>query len=405
MGRGYNDSANAEFKSAEAALPPLAWRIIQATHGLKSKCPVGALPFLRTWYNDSAVAGFFQKYGKKKESFMKRVGIVGCGGIAGVHASVLKQMEQVELCAFADCEGSKAKSFANKYAREKAGAYESLEELLAEASPDVIHICTPHYLHVPMAVECLEKGCNVFMEKPPAISVEQFAILEQVVEKSNGVLGICLQNRYNQSTLKVDELLRGGNLGEILGARAFVTWDREASYYTESGWRGTWDKEGGGALINQAIHTLDLVLRWLGTPVRVEASMSNHHLRDIIQVEDTVEAFLEFEKGKKAVLFATTAYTANPHALIELACEKGYVRLEGERVWLRYHDGAEVNYNMSGQETLGKTYWGTGHAACIADFYRCLEDKKRYGNDLCSVQNTFQVMTEIYKEAMKEWNR
>lgn len=336
---------------------------------------------------------------------MKKVGIVGCGGIAGVHASVLKQMENVELCAFADCEGSKAESFAGTYGGGNAGAYEGLEEMLAKAAPDVIHICTPHYLHVPMAVECLNKGLSVFMEKPPAISAEQFAGLEQAVRKSGGRLGICFQNRYNQSTLKVDELLCEGSMGEILGARAFVTWNRTADYYTQSGWRGTWDKEGGGALINQAIHTLDLVLRWMGVPVRVEASMRNHHLKDIVQVEDTVEAFMEFEKGKRAVFYATTAYAANPDALIELVCEKGVIRLEGERVWQSFHDGTEKSYNLRLQEGLGKSYWGSGHAACIADFYRCLEDKKPYGNDLFSVQNTFEVMVKIYKEAMREWNR
>lgn len=342
---------------------------------------------------------------QEKELLMKRVGIVGCGGIAEVHASVLKQLKEAELCAFADCEKSRAERFAGTYGGGNAGAYESLEEMLAKAAPEVIHICTPHYLHVPMAVECLNRGCNVFMEKPPAISAEQFAGLEQALGRSAGSLGICFQNRYNQSTLKVDELLSKKCLGEILGARAFVTWNRTADYYTESGWRGTWDKEGGGALINQAIHTLDLVLRWMGTPVRVEAAMSNHHLKGIVQVEDTVEAFLEFEKGKRAVFYATTAYAANPDALIELACEKGCIRLEGERVWVRYNNGAEESYYLSRTEGFGKAYWGSGHAACIADFYRCLEGKEQYGNDLFSVQNTFKVMVKIYKEALREWNR
>ncbi len=336
---------------------------------------------------------------------MKRVGIVGCGGIAQVHASVLKQLERTKLCAFADCEGRKAKELADMYGEEGAGAYESLEEMLTKESPDVVHICTPHYLHVPMAAECLKRGCSVFMEKPPAISMEQLALLERAVEESGLALGICLQNRYNRSTLKLDEILQKGSLGKILGARAFVTWNRGEAYYTESGWRGTWDKEGGGALINQAIHTLDIVLRWLGEPIKVKASMHNHHLKDIVQVEDTVEAFLEFEGNRRAVLFATTAYTADPDALIELACERGSVRLEGERVWLRYYDGVEEEYHLSGQESLGKSYWGTGHEACIADFYRCLEEKRRYGNDLSSVKNTFKVMTTIYKEALREWNR
>lgn len=122
-----------------------------------------------------------------------------------------------------------------------------------------MHICTPHYLHVPMAVYGLTHGVHVFMEKPPVISGEQLAQLEEAVAGSDRRLGLCFQNRYNPSVQEVKKLLASGEAGRIRGARGLVTWSRGREYYTESGWRGSLATEGGGALINQSVHTLDLL--------------------------------------------------------------------------------------------------------------------------------------------------
>ena len=111
---------------------------------------------------------------------MKRVGIVGCGGIAHVHAQVLEHMEDMELAAFADIRPERAEEFADRLG---GNAYASLEAMLENEKLDALHICTPHYLHVPMAIEALEKGLDVVMEKPPAISKEQQAQLREVLEK------------------------------------------------------------------------------------------------------------------------------------------------------------------------------------------------------------------------------
>lgn len=327
--------------------------------------------------------------------------IVGCGGIAQVHAQALAALDGVELCAFADRRKERAEEFAVRYGAGRAQSYGDLEEMLAVERPDVVHICTPHYLHVPMAVKVLESGGAAFMEKPPAISIQQFEELKNTAGSGNR-LGICFQNRYNASVKKVDELLHAGSLGEVKGGRAFVTWCREAEYYQSSDWRGRRDTEGGGALINQAIHTLDLLLRWLGEPERVEAFMGNRHLQGVTEVEDTVEAYLKFPQGRRACFYATTAYMADAPVLIELACEKGSIRLEDERVTVRYLQGDEVVFCLKAGQAAGKAYWGSGHAACIKDFYQSLEQGTPYANDLQSVENTMQVMARIYEVAKGE---
>ena len=337
---------------------------------------------------------------------MIRVGVIGCGNIGGVHAGILKEIKQAELCAMADIRIERAREYSARFTEEKAAAYESMEEMLEAEKIHAVHICTPHNCHVPMAIKALKNGIHVFMEKPPAISREQFQELLKVSKESRGRLGICFQNRYNETTKKVTELLAEGGLGQIKGARVFVTWHRDASYYTESGWRGKLETEGGGALINQSIHALDLLLNWLGKPVWTEATTSNHHLKGIVEVEDTLEAYMAFTEGPEPVsacFYATTAYGADAPVFLELVCENGFVRLEGTSVWYQNGEDEEpVMWRAPKISMPGKAYWGNGHEACIRDFYDCLESGKAYANDLASTENTFYTMMDIYDSARKE---
>ena len=140
------------------------------------------------------------------EGIIMKSAIVGCGNIAQVHAKSIRQLEGTELTAVADCVLPKAEKMAETFG---ARAYGSLEEMLEMEQIDVIHICTPHYLHTPMAVTALQKGINVFMEKPPVISWQQWEDLKQAVSEAEGraELGICFQNRFNGSVQYVKEQL------------------------------------------------------------------------------------------------------------------------------------------------------------------------------------------------------
>ena len=337
---------------------------------------------------------------------MVRVGIVGCGSIGKVHAMILEEQTGVRLCAMADIRLERAEDFCRQYTKGKANAYGSLEEMLEKEELDGVHICTPHYCHVPMAAAALKMGKNVFMEKPPAISRDQFKQLKEASKESSGRLGICFQNRYNETTKKVSQLIKEGTIGALRGGRAFVTWHREAPYYTESGWRGKLETEGGGVLINQSIHTLDLLLYWLGKPVKTEASMRNHYLNGKIEVEDTIEGYFEFSKGPdpvRASFYATTAYVSNSPVIIELVGENGFIRLEGDAV--TYQGAGETEpliWRADKNLVPGKNYWGRGHEACIRDFYNSINEKTPYGNDLESVQLTFETVMEMYESAERE---
>lgn len=346
---------------------------------------------------------------------MKRVGIVGCGGIANTHAWVLERIEDVEIVAFADIIIDRAKEVSNKYTAGKAAVYGSLEGMLDKANLDILHICTPHYLHIPMALEAMKKGVTVFCEKPPAISMEEFEKLaqmnvaqgiaenvacgkiacEKILCKNQPQLGFCFQNRYNETTRKLDEIVSAGDMGEVIGARAFVTWRRDADYY-QTDWKGKLATEGGGALINQSIHTLDLMLRYLGKPEQVKATLSNHHLEGIIEVEDTVEAWMTFEGGKRACFYATTAYASDAPVIIELQFENGTASMMDKTIIIRKNGRPQEILQLDENEVAGKSYWGNGHLACIKDFYERCDSGERFQNDLEGVRNTMETMMRIY---------
>ena len=327
-----------------------------------------------------------------------RSAIVGCGGIAQVHARALSEMPEAELTAFADVIPERAEAMAGKYG---GRAYSSLDELLDHEKIDVLHICTPHYLHTPMARQAAELDINVFTEKPPVIDRQQWTEFKQLGDKVR--VGICFQNRYNGSTRALKDLLSTGEPGKVLGSRGFVTWRRDAPYYTESGWRGALSTEGGGALINQAIHTLDLMAYFLGPGQVLGASLSNRHLKGIIEVEDTLEAALDFGDAR-GLFYAATAYSLDAPIIFELACENATLRLEGERFTRIWRDGRmeQEDYTAPDPTVPGKSYWGSSHRRCIEDFYRCIMSGERFPNDIPGVSDTIELMLSVYEAARGE---
>lgn len=326
---------------------------------------------------------------------MKSV-IVGCGGISHVHAQVLSDAEYTDLVACMDIREDRAARLAKMHGLR---AYTDFMAMLEEEKPDVLHICTPHYLHVPMAIEALKRGIHVFMEKPVAVSKEQFAALEQAANASAAQIGICFQNRFNPTTKAMRAILAQQETGTPVGARAFVTWKREAPYYVESGWRGSLATEGGSVLINQSIHTLDLLVYLLGKPVEIEASASNRHLKGVIETEDTLEAYIRFASGAKALFYATTAYAVDAPVLMEVTCENRLIRFEGDDITVQEKDGTKHTETLHSAQAMGKSYWGSGHAACIGAFYASLQGGEKFMNGLDSVKDTMQLMFAAYQSA------
>ena len=335
-----------------------------------------------------------------------KIAIVGCGGIAKVHARCINNNGEHKLVAVADKYLEKAKVFAEEFG---GVPYASLEEMLDQEQIDVLHICTPHYLHAPMAEYALKKNVHVFMEKPAAITQEEFNHLK--ANRTDNYLGFCLQNRYNNSVQKAKALIQSGESGKVIGARGLVTWNRTERYYNNSEWRGKLATEGGGALMNQSVHTLDLLHYLVGTePVSVDAVTTNHHLQGIVEVEDMVSAYIVYP-DRKVTFYATTSYIADIAPLIEIECENMRIRIEQEELTLYHKDGRVERVETSVKDTLGKSYWGSGHGDCIGDFYDCVLNGRRFMQDVEGVEESMKLMFMIYESAKtgatvywKDWN-
>lgn len=324
-----------------------------------------------------------------------RVALIGCGGIAQVHAAALRNMPEIDLCAFADIRLERAEALAKG-----AATYSDYRQMLAQIKPQVVHVCTPHYLHAPMAIDCLLAGVDVFMEKPAVINQAQLDELLRAQQASGKRLGLCLQNRYNPNILYIKQQIEAGALGKLLGGMGIVAWDRDEAYYANTDWRGRLDREGGGVLINQAVHTLDLLHFVMGSVAQVEASMANHHLQGKIEVEDTMEAYLRFEGGHRASFYCTNAYVRNAPVMVEFVCERGSYRAEGSSVWTSDLEGRTTCQDFPPPDLgLGKDYWGHGHAACIRDYYAAIAENRPFALSIANAKASIELMLACYRSA------
>ena len=237
-----------------------------------------------------------------------RVGIIGCGRISVMHLIPLQTIKEAEVVACCDIKRERAEETAKKYG---LTAYESYEEMLDKENLDCVHICLPHYLHSKAAICAFKHGVNVLCEKPMDVDYES---AERAVKtaKERGVLyGVIFQCRYNNSAQLVKKAVESGRLGKILSARSTLTWTRPDEYYAESDWKGTWDKEGGGLIIDQAIHSIDLVNWIVGSEAEsVSVSMANRGHK-CVKVEDSAEGLITYKNGVKYGFYAMNNYACD----------------------------------------------------------------------------------------------
>lgn len=325
-----------------------------------------------------------------------KVAVIGCGGISKLHFMALKSNPDIEIVAVADIKPERADKKAAEYG---ARAYYDFDKLLANEELDCIHICTPHYLHTQMALKALNAGINVLTEKPCSVSADEVDSFRKAQSESGKYVGICFQNRYNTCVRQVKELIDDGSMGKLRSIRAFVTWDRGEDYYSDD-WHGTLDKECGGVLINQAIHTVDLVQYFGGKCKSLVAHASNDHLQGVIEVEDTVSAMMTLENGVNVIFYATTAYSENSDVMIEVALEKGRLRIEGEKLY-KFDENGIMEEIVSSPETVyhGKHYWGSGHSALIGDFYDCVKNGIPFAIDAFEGGHAAKIVCACYESA------
>ncbi len=274
-----------------------------------------------------------------------RIGIIGIGGMGSNHAGYINRgdVPNATLTAVCDIDPKRLK-WAEENLDSSVKKFGTADELFAAKCCDAVMVATPHYDHPVLGLQALEHDLHILIEKPAGVYTKKVRELNEAVARSDKVYGIMFNQRTNVNYQKIKELIEAGELGEIQRTNWIITsWFRAQSYYDSGGWRATWAGEGGGVLINQCPHQLDLWQWMCGMPKKIRAFCEFGKFRDI-EVEDSVTAYAEYENGATGVFITTTGEAPGTNRF-EVCGSRGKLVYEhGElKFWRNRVDAIEFN--------------------------------------------------------------
>jgi predicted dehydrogenase len=253
-----------------------------------------------------------------------RYGVIGAGVIAPLHLESIAALDDVELVGISALD---AKLVAACAQRAGCPSFVDHRELLA-LEPDVVVVCTPHPSHAALSIEALEAGAHVLVEKPLAIEARDADAMIEAADRAGRLLGVCFQQRFRPVIVAARALVARGWLGELVRVSIVDPLYRPNSYYGTAGWRGTWRGEGGGVLMNQASHTLDLLCHLAGPPSTVWGT--SRRRSQPMEAEDTATALLEYANGAVGTVAVST--TEPGVQRVELVGDRGRIEIVGETI-------------------------------------------------------------------------
>lgn len=263
-----------------------------------------------------------------------RLGIIGIGNMGTGHLKNILEgkVPEMEVTAVADRQECR-RAWAKEHLPESVAVFEEGKDLIAAGVCDGVLIAVPHYQHPELTIDAMNHGLHVMCEKPAGVYTKQVREMNEAAKKSDRVFGMMFNQRTNCIYRKMHELVTGGELGAIKRVNWIVTdWYRTQSYYDSGSWRATWDGEGGGVLLNQCPHNMDL-LQWIcGMPGKVQAFCHNGKWHDI-EVEDDVTAYMEYPNGATGVFVTTTADAPGTNRF-EITLEMGKLVCENNKLML-----------------------------------------------------------------------
>lgn len=331
--------------------------------------------------------------------------LIGCGRISPNHleAAINNNLGIVGICDIVpenmDILLNKLNIDTNKYKK-----FTDYKEMLENEKPELVAIATESGKHAQIALDCLDAGCNVIIEKPIALSLEDAdKIIAKAKEKD---LVVCAnhQNRFNKSIQKIRQAVENGEFGKMLYGTAHIRWNRGQDYYTQAPWRGTWAQDGG-ALMNQCIHNIDL-LRWMmGDEIDEVCAYTDNLNHDYIEAEDLGMAIVKFKNGSYGIIEGTTnIYPKNLEETLYLFGQKGTVKAGGKSVniieeWIfadNNEDAEEVKKNNS---EMPKNVYGFGHTPLYKDVINAIETHTKPLIDAEAGRRALELVLAIYKSA------
>ncbi|OAB40177.1 Gfo/Idh/MocA family protein [Paenibacillus antarcticus] len=297
---------------------------------------------------------------------MIKTAVIGLGDISNIHIPAIQSNPNVKLVAVCDRDETLRDNLPG------VSFYTDLHDMLEQETLDCVHICLPHYLHLPATIACVEKGVHVFLEKPLALNADEGLTLVKLEEDYKEVkICVCLQNRFNDTFIKIQEIVQSKQYGDIVGIKGLVTWSRPQAYYDDKPWRGRMKYAGGGVMINQSIHTLDL-MQLLGGEIETIRGSIDNLLDYDIEVEDTATAHIQFVNGAKGLYYATIANTGNSSVELQVLFENGELTIK-DSILTRLNVRGEKEELIEDTKLLGtKSYYGASHVRLIDQFYSCI---------------------------------
>ena len=336
--------------------------------------------------------------------------LIGCGRIAPNHIAAAKaNSDKLTIEAVCDIVPENCENVLSQLSsEEKSGIvrYTDYKKMLSEIKPSLVAIATESGKHAAIALDCIDAGCNVIIEKPIALSLEDAdAIIEKAKDKGVKVCA-CHQNRFNASIQKIRSALEEGRFGKMLHAAAHIRWNRGKSYYDQATWRGTWAQDGG-CLMNQCIHNIDL-LRWMmGDDVDEIMAYTAQLKHDYLEAEDLGMALVKFKNGSYGIIEGTTnVYPQNLEETLYLFADRATVKAGGKSVniieeW-SFADGLDNADEVKAKfcENPPNVY-GFGHTPLYADVIDAINNNREPYVSAQAGRRALEMILAIYKSAQE----
>ncbi len=333
-------------------------------------------------------------------------GIIGCGMIANFHAKAIGDIDSARVAACFDMVPERAEQFAKE---NDCASYGDLDAMLADDNVDVVTICSPSGAHMEPAVAAAKAGKHVIVEKPLEITLERCDAIIDACQEAGVKLAVIFPSRFHESSRLLKGAIDSGRFGRLTMGDAYVKWFRTQEYYDSGAWRGTWKLDGGGALMNQAIHSIDL-LAWLMGPVAEISAQSSTLTHERIEVEDVAVAALKFESGALGVIEATTSAFPGWLKKIEIHGSAGSAALEEESIvqWSfadESSEDAELLQKMKDNTDTGggaadpSAIGHHGHAMLFEDALNAIASGGEPAVDGEQARRSVEIILAIYQAA------
>ena len=326
-------------------------------------------------------------------------GIIGCGVISGTHRKAIEAVEMAELVACCDVIEDRARAWAEEAGL--GGSYHrDLEDLLARDDIQAVCVCTPSGMHSQHAIMAAQAGKHILCEKPLDVTLRRIDDMIAAAERNNVKLAGVFQRRTYESTKRVREAVRTGKLGKLVLGDCYQKYFRSHEYYASGDWRATWELDGGGALMNQGVHGIDLIMHLMG-PVRRVSAYARRLVRNIA-VEDTAVAVVEYENGAVGVIEGTTSVTPGSGCQVEISGDNGTIALSGDTITAWKIPGVEeegAEAVTEGTASDPTALAATGHVAHVQDLCQAIIEDREPAIPGREARRAVELIKAIYKSS------